>query len=45
LRAEGHPVQLVVLPGRNHDYHRAAAEVTSRAWNFMKGTELVAGIL
>jgi hypothetical protein len=40
LRAEGHPVQLVVLPGRDHDYHKAAAEVTSRAWDFMKRTEL-----
>ncbi len=40
LRAAGHPVRLVVLPGRNHDYRKAAMEVTSGAWNFMKGTKL-----
>jgi poly(3-hydroxybutyrate) depolymerase len=45
LRAEGHPVQLVVLPGRDHDYRKTAAEVTSRAWDFMKGAELTARIL
>jgi polyhydroxybutyrate depolymerase len=38
----GHPVQLTILPGLRHDYHRVAARLNPAAWDFLHASELPA---
>jgi poly(3-hydroxybutyrate) depolymerase len=42
FRNAGHPVQLTILPGQRHDYHRVASRLNPAAWEFLQASELPA---
>jgi poly(3-hydroxybutyrate) depolymerase len=42
FRKAGHPVQLTIIPGQRHDYHRVASRVNPTAWEFLQACKLPA---
>jgi poly(3-hydroxybutyrate) depolymerase len=42
FRKAGHLVQLTIIPGQRHDYHRVAARVNPAAWEFLQASKLPA---